>query len=109
MAMVECPTQDNLPAYRYVILLDGTNYTLTFTFNNRMSKWFLNLGDSVNNPIISQVPVIANWPLFDRFNEAAIPLGTLFAFDTSGQNLDPGQFDLGNRVKQFYAEKGTIT
>jgi hypothetical protein len=108
MAIIECPTKNDLPAYQYVISLDGTNYTLTFTFNDRMGKWFLNLGDATNNPIINQVPIIASMPLFNRFVGAAIPPGTLFAFDTSGQDMDPGRFDLGDRVRLLYAEEGTL-
>lgn len=108
MAFLECPTRNDLPSYKYVISLDGTNFTLTFTYNIRMGKWFLNLGDSINTPIVSQVPIVSTWPLFDRFNEEGIPLGTLFAFDSSGQNLDPGRFDLGDRVRMFYAEAGTL-
>lgn len=108
MAIVQCPTQNNLPSFQYVINLDGTNYTLTFTYNIRMSKWFLNLADGVGNVIISQVPMVSDWPLFDRFNEAAIPPGTIFPWDTSGQDLDAGQFDLGARVLLYYAEVGTL-
>jgi hypothetical protein len=34
--------------------------------------------------------------------------GTLFAFDTSGNNADPGQFDLGANVRLYYLEAGTV-
>lgn len=108
MAILQLTAQNNLPSFRYTILLDGTNYTLTYTFNSRMGKWFLDLADAVGNEIVSQVPIIASWPLFDRFNDLAVPPGTLFAFDTSGQDLDPGQFDLGDRVLIFYATEGTL-
>ena len=106
--ILELPTRNDLPSYSYVISLDSVNFTLSYTFNDRMGKWFLNLGDASNNPIISQVAVIASMPLFDRFKEAAIPIGTVFPFDTSGQNMDPGRFDLGDRVRMLYAEKGAL-
>ena len=108
MAIVECPTQNNLPSFQYVIALDGTNYTLTYTFNSRMNKWFLDLADSVGNEIVCQVPIIASWPLFDRFNDLAVPPGTLFCFDSSNSDTDPGQFDLGDRCLIYYAEEGTL-
>lgn len=109
MALLETPTRKDLPSYQYVINLEGTNYTLTFTFNDRMGKWFLNLGDSKNTTIISQVPIIASWPLFDRFIADAVPPGTLFAFDSSGTSTDPGRFDLGDRVRLIYAELGSLS
>lgn len=114
MALVECPTQNSLPSYQYVIPLDGSTYTLTFTWNPRINdgqgKWFLDLGDGNGNEIVNQVPIVAGWPLFDRFNELPIPPGTLFCFDSSGQNMDPGQFDLGSnsRCQIFYATAGTL-
>jgi hypothetical protein len=106
--ILEIPTRNDLPSYSYVISLDGVNFTLAYTFNDRMQKWFLNLADASGNQIVSQVPVIASMPLFDRFVAEAVPAGTLFAFDTSGQNMDPGRFDLGDRVRMLYAEKGAI-
>lgn len=104
--LLEIPTRNDLPSYTYVISLDGVNFTLRYTFNDRMGKWFLNLADGLGNDIINQVPIIASMPLFNRFVAAAIPAGTLFPFDTSGQNMDPGRFDLGDRVRMLYAEDG---
>ena len=104
MALIECPTRKDLPAYKYVTTLDGTSYQLDFTFNDRMSKWFLSISDSQGNVIVDPVPIVATWPLFDRFKDARLPPGTLFAFDSSGQNMDPGRFDLGDRVRLLYQE-----
>lgn len=108
MAYLECPTRNDLPSYDYIISLDGVNYTLTYTFNIRMGKWFLSLGDQVGNVLVSQVPVVATWPLFDRFKDLTIPPGTVFAYDSSNTNTDPGRFDLGDRVRILYAESGTL-
>ncbi len=110
MALLEVPTRNDLPAYKYVVQLDGVNYQLAYYFNPRVGlvgKWFVSLSDQVGNPIVGPVPVVATWPLFDRFKEEAVFPGTLFAFDTSGQNEDPGQFDLGDRVRMLYLEAGT--
>lgn len=107
MAILECPTRNDLPSYFYVINLDSVNYGLSFKFNSRMGYWFVALYDAFQNIIVSPVPVICTEPLFNRFVECAIPPGTLFAFDSSGQNLDPGRFDLGDRVRIYYMESGT--
>lgn len=108
MAYLEVPTRNNLPAYSYTITLDGTLYTLRFTFNSRMAKWFVDLSDPLENLIVSQVPVVSTWFMFDRFIAQAIPPGTLTPFDSSGQNLDAGRFDLGDRVRMIYAEVNTL-
>lgn len=111
MALLEVPTNNSLPAYEMTVTLDGTNYIVALYFNPRLAdgagKWMISLSDQNRNLLIGPVPVVANWTLFDRFFADNPPKGTLFAFDTSGQDLDPGQFDLGDRVRLFYLEAGT--
>lgn len=111
MALLEIPTRVDLPAYSQIVTLEGTAYQLDFTFNQRMAlgvgKWMLQISDSQGNPIIDEVPVVATWPLFKRFRDARLPKGTIYAFDTSGQNLDPGRFDFGDRVRLLYLESGS--
>lgn len=111
MAIQEISTRTDLPSYEQQVVLDGVTYTIGLYFNQRINdgagKWMIVLADKNRNMICGPVPVTVSWPLFDRFIDFATPPGTIFAFDTSGQNLDAGQFDLGNRVRLFYLEKGT--
>jgi len=104
MASVELPTRRDLPAYNYRIDLDGTTYTLYFNYNDRMGKWMVAVGDEQGAVIIGYVPIIVNWPLFNRFKDDALPPGTLAAYDSANTNLDPGRFDLGERVRMVYEE-----
>lgn len=111
MALLECPTRNDLPSFSYLIRLDGVNYTLAYNFNPRMNngvgKWMLSVGDQLGNIIVAPVPIVATWPLFDRFIDQAIFPGSLLCFDSSGQDLDPGQFALGARCRIFYLEVGS--
>lgn len=107
MATLELLTRKDLPAYFYTVTLDGQQYRLDYTYNTRMGKWFLKVSDVQGNALIEPVPVVATWPLFNRFQRGTLPPGTLFAFDTSGKNEDPGRFDLGDRVRMLYIEEGT--
>jgi hypothetical protein len=108
MTIIELTTRNDLPAYQYVTALDGTTYQINLVWNSRMDngngKWMLSLADAFGNPLIGAVPVIANWPLIKRFVFDGLPPGVLFAFDTSGQDMDPGRFDLGDRVRLFYQQ-----
>ena len=111
MALKEIPTRNDIPAYQMQVNLDGTNYTIALYFNPRINdgvgKWLITLADQNANMLCSPQPVIVNMPLFDRFVELVTLPGTIFAFDTSGNNEDPGQFDLGARVRLFYLEGGS--
>jgi hypothetical protein len=111
MAILELFTSNQLPKYLYTATLDGTVFQLEYAWNQRMDngngKWTVSLSDSQGNLLIGPVPVIATWPLFTRFKFDGLPAGTIFPFDSSGQNLDPGRFDLGDRVRMLYLEAGT--
>lgn len=111
MALLELPTRNDLPAYNYVVKLDGVDYKLDYYFNPRLAdgagKWMVGLYDQLGTLLVAHVTVVATWPLFDRFKDLQIPPGTIFCFDTSGENKDPGQFDLGDRCRIMYQEAGT--
>ena len=102
MTVYECPTFVDLPAYTYSIQLDGTTYQLTYTYNDRMSRWMISIADNAGNVLVGEVPVIVNYPLFDRYKVAGLPLGTLFAYDTLNTNADPTRYELGDRVRIYY-------
>lgn len=111
MALIEISTRTDLPSYEQVVKLDGVPYTIQLYFNPREAdgagKWFIVLADQNRNMLVGPVPVVVAWPLFDRFVDMVDLPGTLFAFDTSGNDEDPGQFDLGDRVRLFYLEAGS--
>ena len=102
MTLYECPTYVDLPAYTYSIQLDGVTFQLTFTYNDRMSRWMLSIADNAGNPLVGEVPVIVNYPMFDRYKVPGLPAGTLFAYDTLNTNTDPTRYELGDRVRLYY-------
>lgn len=108
MALIEIPTDNSLPSLTEQVKLDGTSYILQLNFNPRSAagagKWFITLADQSGNMLVGPVPVVVNWGLFDRFVDLVDLPGSIIAFDTSGNDEDPGQFDLGGRVRLFYLE-----
>jgi hypothetical protein len=106
MARLECPTRIDVPAYFYRILLEKASYTLSLNFNDRMGKWMISIGDEAGNQIVGNVPVIVNYPIFLRYKDVRLPMGTLWAWDSSNKNEDPGRYDLGDRVRLIYQEAG---
>lgn len=102
MTLFECPTRVDISAYSYTIQLDGSVFQLTFTYNDRMSKWMISIADSAGNPLVGEIPVMVNYPLFNRYKVAGLPLGMLFAYDTANTNTDPTRYELGQRVRLYY-------
>ncbi len=111
MALIEIPTRTDLPSYEQSVKLDGTTYIIALYFNPRVNDgtgaWFITLADQNRNMLCGPVPVVVSWPLFDRFIDLVVLPGTIFAFDTSLADENPGQFELGSRVRLFYLEQGS--
>lgn len=90
-----------LPAFSVTTAIEGVNYILSFRWNGRGQFWALDVSDSFGTPILfgngMHLGAIFNFP-----KNAALPPGALALFDTSGRDVEPTQFDLGDRVKIVY-------
>lgn len=85
--------------------LVGVTYGFTFRWNDREGAWFLDLTDGEGNPIGSGIKIVVSLDLLGPFHsDPRCPVGALVAFDTTGQDLDPGFADLGDRVLVMFME-----
>lgn len=98
----ELPTRNDLPAFSYLIELEGGQFLLSYNFNQRMDRWLFSIATSTEIPILSNIVMIANTPLTAQYTDPRLPSGNFIAFDTSGTNTDPGRFDLGDRVVMVF-------
>ena len=108
MAYVEIPVRSDLPAYTNTIELELVQYTLSFNWNRRIAKWFMDIGDKDGNPLVSGIKLLSGFPLKYKFLNPGLPPGEFFILDTANQNRDPQQDDLGTRTVLLYRESGTI-
>jgi hypothetical protein len=90
--------------------LDGATFDLLFRWNGRDETWYLSIfspqsaqnTDGSRVPIVGGIPVLVGWPLLSLCQRLDAPAGDFVAIDTSGQDEDPGQRDLGDRVVLLY-------
>lgn len=91
--------------------LDGVDYLISLTYNQRENRIYLSLADNEENPIISGIKVVANYPLLFRHRyNVQVPPGELFAFDTTPDGSPPGLGELGEglRCQLTYLEASTM-
>lgn len=55
--------------------IDGVEYGLRFTYNEKYDYWSFGLYDSESNPIIAMTKIVPNFPIFQFFSETEIPDG----------------------------------
>lgn len=99
---VTLPVLLDVPFFSIECQLDGTLYSFTFRWNDRLSQWSFDLADAEDDPIVSGIAVVVDFPLMRRSVDARMPPGALFAVDTTGEGADPGETDLGRRVQLVY-------
>ena len=105
MSLQEIPLRADSPAFKFQITLDAVEYTLQFSWNSRMARWFFDISTSDGTAIVMGQPVLVNFALMLRFKDTALPQGRLYFYDTSGAALDPDRFDLGSRVVMYYEDE----
>lgn len=104
MATVSLPISND-PWSELQVKLDGVGYTIELRWNTRASAWFMELRDTDDNVLVTGRKITVDWPLINlRDNNPLLPPGQLYAYDTSGQSLDPTLDDLGTRVVLLYLE-----
>lgn len=96
-------TSDNRN-YQFRISLDGVVYTLAFRLNSRMNRWFMDVKDSDDLPLIMGVALLQGTDLIERFKAAALPAGHFIIFNIENETLEAGADDLGANSLLLYAD-----
>jgi hypothetical protein len=98
------PVSSDAPHYTFQTDLAGVTYGLEFRWNDVANGWFLRLFDAEGVELMSAIRVVVGWPLMKRSQDSRLPAGTIWAFDTTGRDADPGRNDLGTRTKLLFFE-----
>lgn len=89
--MRQVPTTADELLYEQVTPLDGADYRLTFAFNLREGRWYLDLSDADGVLIVASLVLVINRDLLRRVQDERRPPGKLFCVDLTGQGKDPDQ------------------
>lgn len=102
--IIELPVRSDLPAYSFKHNLDGTVYTMSFRFNERMPAWIMDISTEQDEPIVLGIPIYTNTDFLGRFITPGLPPGQFLCIDESGEKRDPDRDTFGGEVKLFYAD-----
>ncbi len=104
MAYLEIPVRSDLPSYEMQIELEGKTYTLRFTYNARISRWFMDIKDASGVDVRVGIKVLAGWRLTKQYVADALPPGDFFVLDTGNEEEIPKLDDFGIRKIMNYLE-----
>jgi len=104
MALVVLPIRNDLPAYKFKLDLDSKTYVLSFRYNGRMARWFMDLLDESDNQIRMGIKILTNVNLFTILKKTNMPQGDFLAFHETGLELNAERLEFGEEVKLYYNE-----
>lgn len=99
---------NDLPSFTQRLVLDGSEYQFDWDWNERESRWYVEISDAEGSPIVRRLKVVTNWPLLRGEADSRIPPGLLMVIDTSGAAADPLYGEWGTRWLLTYTEAADL-
>lgn len=102
-------TPDGTALWTQRTALDGTDFLLTFDWNQRAGLWMLSVADSDGAPIRSGVMLVTDAVVLRGVTDPRRPAGELIVVDGAALgDLDPGFADLGVRFQLLYLDAAEL-
>lgn len=98
------------PFQKKKVRLDGIEFVLSLSYNQREERWYLSIADDEEVPIIAGLKLQANWPLLFRHRyNTKLPAGELMAVDTTPDGSPPTLLELGKGKRCVLAYYEAVT
>lgn len=65
------------------ISIDGKEYRLRFTYNEKFDYWSFGIQDGSGNPIVAMTRIVPNFPIMDYYTYAELPDGIFGCLSSS--------------------------
>jgi len=105
MAVIEIPTSTDTAYRSQKCRLDGRDFVLRFSYNEREDRYYVDILDEEETPILRGLKLVSNWRLLRHYHhDPRVPPGELMATDLTGDNSPPsfGELGIGKRVELTY-------
>lgn len=103
MALLEIPVFADVEAFKFTTDLEGQNYEFDFSWSSRCAQFSMTIRDALGVDLIS-TPAVGNSDLLGRFQNEKLPPGSLFVFDSTGQQREPTIAGFGTEFLLYYQE-----
>lgn len=96
------PLQPGNPSYRFGTSLSGTQYLFDVRWNARDEAWYFDILAEDETVVRQGIKITLGALLGGREVSADFPPGIFQAHDQTGEGVEPGLADLGERVVVAY-------
>ena len=108
MALLKITTRADFPSYSQRVELDGVIYNLIIRYNERMSRWILDIQDQEETDILIGIPMLTGVPLLQQYVKNDLPPGDFILLHRDGTDINAEREDLGDAVNLFYQEAADL-
>lgn len=108
MALLKIATRADFPSYSQRVELDGTIYNLIIRYNERMTRWILDIQDQEEIDILIGIPMLTGVPLLQQYAKNDLPPGDFLLLHRDGTDINAEREDLGDSVNLFYQEAADL-
>ena len=110
MSVLLIPTTPGEPYFQQKTRLEGRDFILVFSYNQRIERWYLGIYDEEEAPLLLGLKLMTNRPLLRHYKaNTLLPPGELMALSRDGSHEPPTLDELGEdkRVQLLYRESTT--
>lgn len=93
---------DGTAHYVFTTELDGATFELELLWVERTPAWYLSVSLEDGTRLLSSRRLVLGTGITFRYKNPRLPKGDFWLFDTTGQDAEPGLYDLGARVLLLY-------
>lgn len=107
--MISIPVSDD-PFFKQFTSIDGKDYLLTFTYNQRELCYYLTIGTEATEDIVRGLKLVCSWPLLLGHRDERLPKGTLMVVSNTTDSTTPdlGELGVGKRCELMYFSVGDL-
>lgn len=110
--MLSIPIQNGAPNFSQTTTIDGTDYLLSFWYNQREARYYFSVGLPDGTKIASGAPLVCQWPLFSdvRGLDPNMPTGVFYVYAATTPEIPPGLGEMGpgKRCELIYVEQAEL-
>lgn len=95
MAVLVIPTDTEAPFFTQRTRLGDSDYTLKFRYNFREERYYMDILDAEEVPIVLGVKLLTNWKIFRYYRDPRLPTGELIVTTLTNDDTPPKLGELG--------------
>ena len=92
----------NFPSFLENVILDDTVLNFRFLWNGRDLAWYMDILDSVNDPILSGIKVVNGWELITKYTDIRLPQGAILVVSSIGDREVIGRDGMVDNYSLIY-------